>query len=41
VSLTGQTAEGAQFIGSGELDAFFSGKALRELLDELAAAGLI
>jgi hypothetical protein len=40
VSLTGQTAE-QHFEGSDEVNLFLSGKALRDLLTSLAAAGLI
>ena len=33
-SLTGETTDGTQFLGSGEVDLFFSGRALRDLLDQ-------
>jgi hypothetical protein len=39
VSLTGETVDGQQILGADEVDLFFSGKALRELLDQLALAG--
>ncbi len=34
-SLTGETTDGTQFLGRGEVDLFFSGRALRDLLDQL------
>ena len=37
VSLTGETTDDQQFIGTDDVDLFFSGKALRDLLDELFA----
>ncbi len=41
VSLTGQTTDGAAFEGIDSVEMFFSGKALRDLLDELALAGVL
>ena len=41
VSLTGETTNGTNFLGTDTLDLFLSGRALRDLLEELAAAGLI
>jgi hypothetical protein len=41
VSLTGQTVDDVYFEGFDELDLFLSGKSLRGLLDELAAARVI
>jgi hypothetical protein len=41
VSLTGQTVGGDAFEGSDELTLFLAGKALRDCLTSLAAAGLI
>ncbi|MBI3412125.1 MAG: hypothetical protein HY040_27655 [Planctomycetes bacterium] len=41
LGLTGQTVDGLQFQGFDEVDFFLSGKALRAMLAELAAAGLI
>ena len=40
VSLTGETTDDKAFEGTDGVDAFFSGKALRDLLDELALAGV-
>ena len=40
-TLTGETTDDEQFLGVDQLDAFFAGKALRNLLDELAAEGVI
>jgi hypothetical protein len=37
--LTGETTDGQQILGADEVDLFFSGKALRELLDQLALSG--
>ena len=39
ISLTGSNTDDTEFIGGDELDLFLSGKALRELLDQLAAQG--
>jgi predicted outer membrane repeat protein len=41
VSLTGRTATDEYFAGFDEVDLFLSGKNLRDLLEELAAAGVI
>lgn len=41
VKLTGATTADEFFEGADELDLFFSGKALRDLLDELAEAGIL
>lgn len=41
VSLTGATLDGTSITGSDGVDVFFSGKALRELLDDLALAGVL
>ena len=41
VSLFGETIDGEEIIGTDEVDMFFSGKALRELLDQLASAGVL
>ena len=41
VSLTGATLDGTSITGSDGVDVFFSGKALRELLEELALAGVL
>jgi hypothetical protein len=41
VSLTGETLDGTALEGTDAVDAFFSGKALRDLLDELALAGVL
>jgi hypothetical protein len=41
VSLTGQTVDDVFFAGFDQLDLFLSGKTLREMLAELAAAGAI
>lgn len=41
VSLTGQTLDDRAFEGLDELDLFLSGKALRQMLQELAAVGAI
>ena len=41
VLLTGETVDGDQIIGSDAVDLFFAGKALRELLDELALSGAL
>jgi uncharacterized delta-60 repeat protein len=41
VSLTGATVDDVLFAGEDQMDLFLSGRALRELLDELAAAGAI
>lgn len=41
VSLTGALTNGEEFSGADELDLFFSGKALRDLLAELTALGMI
>ena len=38
VSLTGETIDGEAFLGTDAVDAFFSGKALRDLLRELGLA---
>ena len=35
VSLTGETTDGTQFLGSGDVDLFFAGRALRDFLNEL------
>jgi hypothetical protein len=35
VSLSGETTDETQFLGSGDVDLFFSGRALRNLLDQL------
>ena len=39
ISLFGNTSDGGEFVASDEVDLFFSGKALRNLLEELAMAG--
>jgi hypothetical protein len=41
VSLSGKTTDDTAFEGTDGVDLFFSGKALRELLEELAMAGLL
>ena len=41
VSLFVETTDDEGIVGMGKLDLFFSGKALRELLDELAMAGVL
>jgi hypothetical protein len=41
VTLTGQTVDDVFVEGFNELDLFLAGKSLRQLLDELAAAGVI
>jgi hypothetical protein len=41
VSLTGETYDGTAVEGTDGVDMFFSGKALRDLLDELAMAGVL
>jgi hypothetical protein len=41
VSLFGETVNGEEIVGTDEVDLFFSGKALRDLLDELAMAGVL
>ena len=41
MSLFGETIDGAEIFGTDEVDLFFSGKALRDLLDELAMAGVL
>jgi hypothetical protein len=41
VSLSGSTLDDQLFAGSDEMDLFLAGKSLRNLLDELAAAGLV
>ncbi len=41
VSLAGKTTDNTAFEGTDDVDMFFSGKALRELLDELALAGVL
>jgi hypothetical protein len=41
VSLTGQTVEDEYFAGFDEVDLFLSGRNLRDLLEELVAAGVI
>ena len=41
VSLFGETLGGEEIVGTDEVDLFFSGKALRELLDELTLAGVL
>jgi hypothetical protein len=41
VSLSGETIDGEEIIGTDEVDLFFSGRALRELLDSLALAGIL
>jgi hypothetical protein len=41
IALTGQTTSDALFVGFDQTDLFLSGKALRQTLDQLAAAGAI
>ncbi len=41
VSLIGETMDGESFEGTDALDVFFSGKALRDLLEELALVGIL
>jgi len=41
ISLIGETIDGKEIVGTDEADLFFSGRALRELLDELALDGVI
>ncbi|MCI0460744.1 MAG: hypothetical protein L0Z62_27650 [Gemmataceae bacterium] len=41
LSLTGRTTDGTYFTGSDDLDLSLSGRALRDLLDDLASSGLI
>jgi hypothetical protein len=41
VNLTGQTTDGVGIEGSDTVDVFLSGKALRQMLSEMAAAHLI
>jgi hypothetical protein len=41
ISLTGETIADEDFLGTDEVDLFFSGKALRDLLDRLAVAGVL
>jgi hypothetical protein len=41
VFLTGRTIEDDLFEGSDDVNLFLAGKALRDLLDELAAEGLL
>ena len=41
ISLTGETTNGEALIGTDDVDLFFSGKALRNLLDELALGGVL
>jgi hypothetical protein len=41
VALTGQTTNNDSFVGFDQMDLFLSGKALRQMLDELAATGAI
>lgn len=41
IALTGSTSGDEQFEGSDTLDLFLSGKALRQMLDQMASAGLI
>ncbi len=41
VSLTGATLDGTSITASDGVDVFFSGKALRELLKNLALAGVL
>ena len=41
VSLAGATLDGTSITGSDGVDVFFSGKALRELLYDLAVAGVL
>jgi len=41
VKLTGRTIDGTEFAGIDHLDLFLSGKALRDLLDRLAAEGAL
>ncbi len=40
-ALTGQTGSDDPFVGVDQMDLFLSGKALRQMLDELAAAGVV
>jgi hypothetical protein len=40
ISIFGETTDNEQTVGTDEVDLFFSGKALRDLLDELALAGV-
>ena len=39
--MTGATLDGTSFTGSDGVDMFFSGKALRDLLSELALGGVL
>ena len=41
VALTGQTTDNVLIEGSDDMDLFLAGKALRKMLDDLAAAGAI
>ncbi len=41
ISLTGETTDGKEIVGRDEVDLFFAGKALRDLLDELAPAEVL
>ena len=41
VTLSGETIDGEEIIGTDEVDLFLSGEALRELLDGLALAGIL
>ena len=41
ISLFGETIDGEEIVGTAEVDLFFSGEALRQLLDELAMAGVL
>ncbi len=41
VSLTGDTTSDALFVGTDQMDLFLTGKALRQTLDQLAAAGAL
>ena len=41
VSLAGATLDGTSITGSDGVDVFFSGKALREMLYDLAVAGVL
>ena len=41
ISLSGESTGGEGIVGTDDVDLFFSGKALRNLLDELALGGLL